>query len=44
MCHHPKYVGKEKAMCAKQVELVQSLLAMVCAHLDALMGKYEGEA
>jgi len=44
MCYHPNDVGKEKAMCAKQVKLVQSYLAMARADLDALIEKHKEPA
>ena len=34
MCRHPDDVAKEKALCARQVNLMRSHLAMVRADLD----------
>jgi len=45
MCHHPKDMEKEKAMCTWQVEFfAQSYFAMVCIDLDALKEKHESES
>jgi len=41
LCHHPKDVQKEKALCTKQVEIIQSHLTMLRADLKALQEKYK---